>query len=385
MSWLAENVEHAAGRPGLRIGRAVHDPRHPGEHDRPRAHRARLERHVEDRARYPPPADGRSRLAQGELLGVRGRIAAVSRSLPATRQPHRRGPRPRRSGRRRAPRRARLRRARRMKCSSRPKKRFAPTGEASALPSVGAYGRSVLVPGRDAIAASRGRTRRSTLDDTTTATSAYRGDRAGRRRARAAGRQRPRPPPRSSPARSWCGSAASRPSARTSFHSRSACARRRGAAARPGGAVGGSQPHRPRVGRGMDPGRPRPQDAPRGRWQELQWQFVRERVRRRIRGSLESFGGHRRTRGVAEPDPLGRPGGRGVKVAAVDTGVAYRDRGKKFARSPDLKRRQFKAARDSSTATRSRSTRTATAPTSPRPSASGPTASSSPASPTARS
>ncbi len=41
----------------------------------------------------------------------------------------------------------------------------------------------------------------------------------------------------------------------------------------------------------------------------------------------------------------GRPGGKGVKVAVLDTGVAYEDRGK-FRRSPDLSRYRFAKGRD---------------------------------------
>ena len=44
---LGEDVEDRAGGAGLGVGRAEDDPRRAGEDDRPRAHRARLERHVE--------------------------------------------------------------------------------------------------------------------------------------------------------------------------------------------------------------------------------------------------------------------------------------------------------------------------------------------------
>ncbi len=37
----------------------------------------------------------------------------------------------------------------------------------------------------------------------------------------------------------------------------------------------------------------------------------------------------------------GRPGAQGVKVAVLDTGIAYRSKGKKFLRSPDFTSRQF--------------------------------------------
>ena len=41
----------------------------------------------------------------------------------------------------------------------------------------------------------------------------------------------------------------------------------------------------------------------------------------------------------------GRPGGKGVKIAVLDTGVAYEDRGA-FRRSPDLSRYRFAKGRD---------------------------------------
>ncbi len=72
-----------------------------------------------------------------------------------------------------------------------------------------------------------------------------------------------------------------------------------------------------------DPGR----DATPGGWQALQWNFS---------GPF----------GVNAPDAwdnlarAGRPGGSGVVVAVLDTGVAYSDRGR-FARSPDLRGNRF--------------------------------------------
>jgi serine protease len=40
-------------------------------------------------------------------------------------------------------------------------------------------------------------------------------------------------------------------------------------------------------------------------------------------------------------DELGRPGAEGVTVAVLDTGIAYRDQGRKFVRSPDFAPGQF--------------------------------------------
>lgn len=64
-----------------------------------------------------------------------------------------------------------------------------------------------------------------------------------------------------------------------------------------------------------------------GGWQSLQWNFLAET-------------------GVNAPEAwanlarAGRPGGKGVTVAVLDTGVAYADRGR-FRRSPDLSKSRF--------------------------------------------
>jgi serine protease len=87
---------------------------------------------------------------------------------------------------------------------------------------------------------------------------------------------------------------------------------------------------------------------PEGGWQELQWHFLPcgSACRGGAGGSGESVGGIDAPEAWRNLIQLGRPGARGVKVAVVDTGVAYRDRGRKFRRSPDLRRRQFTAAKD---------------------------------------
>ena len=102
----------AAARPGRRARcpprppsgrRAVDDARDAREHDRPRAHRARLERHVERaveqapaiRASPPPRAAPAPRRARSGPGAARARCARADHLA-------RRGPRPRRSARRRA-------------------------------------------------------------------------------------------------------------------------------------------------------------------------------------------------------------------------------------------------------------------------------------------
>jgi serine protease len=64
-----------------------------------------------------------------------------------------------------------------------------------------------------------------------------------------------------------------------------------------------------------------------GGWQELQWNFA---------GPF----GVEAPEAWANLDAVGAPGGKGVTVAVLDTGVAYANRGP-FRRSPDLARYQF--------------------------------------------
>ncbi|MEA2387646.1 MAG: serine protease, partial [Thermoleophilaceae bacterium] len=71
-----------------------------------------------------------------------------------------------------------------------------------------------------------------------------------------------------------------------------------------------------------DPGRGGPGD-----WSELQWNFA------------GPFGVHA-PRAWATMRSLGKDGGRGVTVAVVDSGVAYRDKGQ-YRRAPDLYRGRF--------------------------------------------
>ena len=88
--------------------------------------------------------------------------------------------------------------------------------------------------------------------------------------------------------------------------------------------------------------------APPGGWQELQWHFLPcgSECGQESGEALESLGGIDAPGAWANLIEAGRPGARGVKVAVVDTGVAYRDRGKQFRRSPDFKGRQFAPGRD---------------------------------------
>ncbi len=76
-----------------------------------------------------------------------------------------------------------------------------------------------------------------------------------------------------------------------------------------------------------DPGR-----GGTGQWSKLQWNFTSTygiNVEQAWQNAIDA----------------GAPGGKGVKVAVLDTGVAYRTSGK-FRRAPDLGRRQFVAGYD---------------------------------------
>jgi serine protease len=88
--------------------------------------------------------------------------------------------------------------------------------------------------------------------------------------------------------------------------------------------------------------------SPPGGWQELQWNFLPcgGACGEDPGGALESIGGIDAPGAWENLIEVGRPGGRGAKVAVVDTGVAHRDRGRKFRRSPDLKGGQYAHSRD---------------------------------------
>jgi serine protease len=85
-----------------------------------------------------------------------------------------------------------------------------------------------------------------------------------------------------------------------------------------------------------------------GGWQELQWNFLPcgSGCGEDPGQALESFGGIDAPGAWQNLIDAGRPGAKGVRVGVVDTGVAYRNRGKRFRRSPDFKDRQFAPGRD---------------------------------------
>jgi serine protease len=86
-----------------------------------------------------------------------------------------------------------------------------------------------------------------------------------------------------------------------------------------------------------------------GGWQELQWNFLPCGSlcgQPATEPTLESLGG------INAPDAWQNlidaqlPGGRGATVAVIDTGVAYRDLGDEFERSPDFTAKQFVPGHD---------------------------------------
>lgn len=98
------------------------------------------------------------------------------------------------------------------------------------------------------------------------------------------------------------------------------------------------------------PGRPAnsSDDAPAsgtfGGWMERQWNFLP--YRQTGRAEPASAGGIDVIRAWRNLRRARHPGGRGVVVAVVDTGVAYRDFGRRFRGNPDFSPSQFVPGRD---------------------------------------
>jgi serine protease len=101
-------------------------------------------------------------------------------------------------------------------------------------------------------------------------------------------------------------------------------------------------------GRGWIPNDRGERDGSAGGWQELQWHFLPcgTACGEESGGAFESAGGIDAPGAWENLIEVGRPGGRGVRVAVIDTGVAHRKRGGRFRRSPDLRRGQFAPGRD---------------------------------------
>ena len=394
-AWLASTSSTLPQAPAFGSRRPVDDARHARQHDRARAHRARLERHIDHRSRAaasrpprePPRAARSSRRVRSDPGAARARCGP-------TRRPRRRGPRPRRSARHRVRgtlglaqgqthevvvtwKEALAHRSRRglcEQCCAREARQHIIIADSDHAPPS-----PPSMPPLRARAAQRRSPRLCRARWHAPAPRRARGVRAGRIRAQRDPRQvRPRHAARGHAPRRRAPPAAvdavvarpahqaAAPGARCERGLRAsrACAVSRDVAwavpdyvAR---AVGQLIPNDPGTG-----------NAP-GDWQQLQWNFV---------GPF----------GVNAPEAWanlaadGAPGGKGVIVAVLDTGVAYANRGP-FRRSPD-----FCALRRSSRDTTSSrtiptpTTATATARSSPGRSPRRPTTTmASPAWPTAR-
>ncbi|MGE5407083.1 MAG: S8 family serine peptidase, partial [Syntrophothermus sp.] len=74
-------------------------------------------------------------------------------------------------------------------------------------------------------------------------------------------------------------------------------------------------------------------------WIGKQWNFLSSQpgglVRQTSPGGIDAIAAWQRLQEV------GRPGARGVRIAVLDTGIAYRNKGAEFARSPDFSAEQF--------------------------------------------
>lgn len=92
-----------------------------------------------------------------------------------------------------------------------------------------------------------------------------------------------------------------------------------------------------------DSGRPRHR-RPVGGWVSRQWSFLP--WEKGEPGVPTSPGGINAVGAWRNLIAAGRPGAKGVKVAVLDTGVAYRSFGRRFRRSPDFSPRQFVQGHD---------------------------------------
>lgn len=93
-----------------------------------------------------------------------------------------------------------------------------------------------------------------------------------------------------------------------------------------------------------DPGTVRKGRGKAGNWRNRQWNFLACRSLcqpGRKSSGRQSRGGANAIRGWQNLRRAGRPGAAGVKVAVVDTGIAYRDSGRFFKRNPDIGAKRF--------------------------------------------
>ena len=98
-----------------------------------------------------------------------------------------------------------------------------------------------------------------------------------------------------------------------------------------------------------DPGTPPGHHGPRYGWLYKQWNFLpcgSNCGLPAIQGIPQSPGGVDAITAWRNLRRAGRPGGSGVTVAVLDTGIAYRNGGHGSRRSPDFRRRRFVRGRD---------------------------------------
>jgi serine protease len=81
-----------------------------------------------------------------------------------------------------------------------------------------------------------------------------------------------------------------------------------------------------------------------GGWAFKQWDFLPWEPGGAVR--LYSPGGIDATAAWQRLEEVGRPGAEGVRIAVLDTGIAYRNLGKRFLRSPDFTAGQFAKGHD---------------------------------------
>ena len=97
-----------------------------------------------------------------------------------------------------------------------------------------------------------------------------------------------------------------------------------------------------------DPGVNAGRRGQRGGWQLKQWNLLPclSFCGSGASSGHQSRGGINAVRAWRELRQAGRAGSQGVRVAVLDTGIAYRNYGKRYRRDPDLAARTFLPGRD---------------------------------------
>ncbi len=98
-----------------------------------------------------------------------------------------------------------------------------------------------------------------------------------------------------------------------------------------------------------DPGRNPARSGPFGGWQKRQWNMLPCYSLCRpgtVSATRESRGGANVIRAWQHLRKAGRAGARGVRIAVLDSGIAYRNKGRGFRKNPDFHSRTFLPGRD---------------------------------------